>query len=357
MTRLHVFAAAIVLLIGSSMAAAQVHLSGSGATFPQPLYERWVAEYQKTHPNLKIDYGGGGSGKGIKDITAKVVDFAGSDAPMAASELKDAGGADGLVEFPTCAGAVVPAYNVPNLTKELQFDGPTIADIYMGKVTKWNDPEIAALNPGVKLPAQAITPAYRSDASGTNFVFTSYLATQSADFKKTMGPGAKQVTWPVGQGGNGNPGVAAIVKQTAGAIGYIEQNYADQNKIDFGTVKNKAGGFVKATPDAVSLAGVEAAKTLSGNLLATDLWNQPGEKVYPISSFTYIIVYKDLKSVKTKEQAQALVDFLWWAMHDGQKINSSIDYAPLNDAVQAKVEAALKTITYNGQALTPAGSK
>jgi phosphate transport system substrate-binding protein len=356
MTRFRVFAAALTLLIGSTVASAQIHISGSGATFPQPLYERWVAEYQKTHTNLKIDYGGGGSGKGIKDISASVVDFAGSDAPMTPDERKAAGGDDALVEFPTCAGGVVPAYNVPGLAKPLQFDGPTLADIYMGKVTNWNDPEITALNPGVQLPATAITPAYRSDGSGTNFVFTSYLSTQSPDFKKAIGA-SKQVQWPVGQGGNGNPGVAAIVKQTVGAIGYLEQNFADQNKIEFGLVKNKDGNFIKATPEAVSIAGAEAAKALSGNLLYTNLWNQPGEKVYPVSTFTYIIVYKDLKSVKSKEQAQALVDFLWWAMHDGQKINADIDYAPLNPAVQDKVDAALKMLTYKGEALTPAGSK
>ena len=354
MKKLHLLAAVTAFLISSSMAMAQVHLSGSGSTFVQPLYERWVAEYQKTHPDLKIDYGGGGSGQGIKDITAKVVDFAGTDAPMSAAELTAAGGADGIVEFPTCAGGVVPAYNVPNISS-IQFDGPVLADIFMGKVATWNDPELTALNPSVNLPNLPITPAYRSDGSGTTFVFTSYLAGESPDFKKAVGA-SKQVQWPVGQGGKGTPGVAAIVGSTAGAIGYVEQNYADENKIQYGAVKNKAGNFIKATTDAVSIAGVDAAKTLTGDRLTTNLWSQTGAKVYPISAFTYIIIYKDLHNVKSQQQAQALVDFLWWGLHDGQKLNASLDYAPLDPAVADKVNAVIKTLTYNGKPIIPAGA-
>jgi phosphate transport system substrate-binding protein len=347
--------AAVAVLALGGIASADVSLTGAGATFPQPLYERWVQEYQNLHPDVKIDYGGGGSGKGIKDITDKVVDFAGSDAPMSKGDIDKAGGADNLIEIPTCAGAVVPAFNLPGIT-DLNFDGPLLADIYLGKVSTWNDPRIASLNPGVNLPNTPITCAWRTDGSGTNYVWTNYLATQSDDFKSTIGTG-KQVQWPVGQGGKGNPGVAAIVQQTAGAIGYVEENYADKNNIAYGSVKNKAGKFVKASPDAVSAAAEGAADSMSGQMLAANIWNQDGDSTYPISSLTYLIVYKDLNNIKSKDQAQGLVDFLWWAEHDGQKFNSQLDYAPLGDKVTAKIEAALGGLTYNGDPIKPAGAK
>jgi phosphate transport system substrate-binding protein len=337
-------------LVGGAVRA-DVELNGSGATFPQPLYERWTSEFQNSHPSIKINYGGGGSGQGIKDITAKVVDFVGSDAPMNKKEIENAGGADNLIEIPTCAGGVVPAFNLPGITS-LNFDGPTLAGIYLGKISTWNDPAIAALNPGVTLPATPITCAWRSDGSGTNFVWSNYLATQSDDFKGTVGTG-KQVQWPVGQGGKGNQGVAAIVQQTAGAIGYLEQNFADKNNITYGAVKNKNGKFVKATPDTVSAAGEGAVDSMNGQMLKATIWDQTGDNAYPVSSFTYLIVYKDLNNVKSKDQAQALVDFIWWAEHDGQKINAGLDYAPLGDGVRAKIEAALGGITYQGESLKP----
>jgi phosphate transport system substrate-binding protein len=333
-------------LSAAAMASAQVRLAGAGATFPQPLYERWIAEYGKDHPDVKVDYGGGGSGQGIKGILDKTIDFAGSDAPMGKAELEKAGGADAIVEVPSCAGAVVPAYNLPNI-KGLKFTGEVLAGIYMGTISNWNDPKIKEINDGVALPDLAITPAWRTDGSGTNYVFTHYLATQSDDFKGSIGIG-KQVKWPVGQGGKGNPGVAAIVQQTSGAIGYIEQNYADKNNIEYGLVKNKVGKFVKASPDAVSAAGAGAVDKMKGTTLAADIWNQSGDTTYPISSFTYLIVYKDLSNVKSKEQAQALVDFMHWALHDGQKLASDLDYAPLAPAVVEKVDAAMDTISFGG---------
>jgi phosphate transport system substrate-binding protein len=335
--------------ITTGIASAQVRLAGAGATFPQPLYERWIAEYGKAHPDVKVDYGGGGSGQGIKGILDKTIDFAGSDAPMGKAEMEKAGGADAIVEIPSCAGGVVPAYNVPNI-KDLKFTGDVLAQIYMGTISKWNDPKIKDLNPDAQLPDLAITPAWRTDGSGTNYVFTNYLATQSEDFKGSIGTG-KQVQWPVGQGGKGNPGVAAIVQQTSGAIGYIEQNYADKNNIEYGSVKNKDGKFVKASPDAVSAAGAGAVDEMKGTTLAANIWNQPGDAAYPISSFTYLIVYKDLDNVKTREQAQALVDFLHWAIHDGQKLAPGLDYAALAPAVVEKVDAAMDTITYGGSAM------
>jgi phosphate transport system substrate-binding protein len=345
--------AAALLLLGGGVAAADVQLTGSGATFPQPLYERWAKEYQAIHADAKIDYGGGGSGKGIKDITDKVVDFAGSDAPMNKKEIEKAGGADNLIEIPSCAGGVVPSFNLPGI-KELSFDGPVLADIYLGRISTWNDPKIAALNPGVTLPSTPITCAWRTDGSGTTYVWTNYLATQSEDFKSTIGVG-KQVQWPVGQGGKGNPGVAAAVQQTVGAIGYVEQNYADKNNISYGAVKNKAGKFVKASPETVSAAGEGAVESMSGQMLSANIWNQDGDNAYPIASFTYLIVYKDLNNVKSKEQAQALVDFLWWAEHDAQKFNGELDYASLGEKVRQKVDEALSTISYKGEAIKPSG--
>jgi phosphate transport system substrate-binding protein len=338
-------------LMTAGIASAEVRLAGAGATLPQPLYEQWIAEYGKDHPDVKVDYGGGGSGQGIKGILDKTVDFADSDAPMGKAELAKAGGADAIVEVPVCAGGIVPAYNLPGV-KDLKFTGEVLADIYMGTISNWNDPKIKALNDGVQLPDLAITPAWRTDGSGTNFAFTHYLATQSDDFKGSIGVG-KQVKWPVGQGGKGNPGVAAVVQQTKGAIGYVEQNYAAKNDIEYGSVKNKDGKFVKASPDAVSAASAGAVDKMTGSILAADIWNQPGDGAYPISTFTYLIVYKDLSNLKSKEQAQALVDFVHWALHDGQKFATDLDYAPLAPAVVEKVDAALDTLTYGGSPIKP----
>ncbi len=333
----------------AATARQEVRLSGAGATFPQPLYERWSAEFQKTNGSVKIEYGGGGSGAGIKAITDKTVAFGASDAPMSKKEIEAAGGEANLVEIPTCAGAVVPAYNLPGVTGEIKFTGELLADIFMGKVTKWNDPRLVALNPGVKLPETSITPAWRTDGSGTTFVFTSYLATQSEAFKGAVGLG-KQVKWPLGQGGKGNPGVAQVVQQTAGAIGYVELNYAEANKIAFGSVKNKDGKFVKASAQTIAAAGSAAAAGLKGSRLTADIWNQPGDESYPISAFTYVIVYKDLSNLKSQSEAEALLSFLTWAcVGDGQKIAAEMGYAPLSSAVQEKVTAAIKSISFSAK--------
>jgi phosphate transport system substrate-binding protein len=329
--------------------SSEVRLQGAGATFPAPLYSRMVAEYQTLHPDVKIDYQANGSGGGIKAITDATVDFAGSDAPLSAKEL-EACGKDNVVQVPSCAGAVVPAYNVPGVAKELQFSGDVLAEIHLGRINKWNDAKLAALNAGVALPDLPITPVYRTDASGTNFVWTNYLCTQSPEFTQSVGAG-KEVKWPVGQGGKGNQGVAAVLQQTKGAFGYVEQAYADQNKIAYGAVRNQAGKFVKASPEAVSLAAGAAAGSMDGTVLKANLWNQTGDGSYPIASFTYLIVYKDLKSVKSKEQAKALYDFLWWATHDGQKFAAGLDYAPLAPAAQKKVESALTLVKYQGTPL------
>ncbi len=336
-------------VLAASLAHADVRLQGAGATFPNPLYQKWVAEYQKAHPGVRVDYQSIGSGGGIKGITEKTVQFAGSDAPMSKKELAAAGGAEVLIEIPSVAGAVVPAYHVPGIAKPLNFDGELIADMFLGKVSNWNDPRIAAANPGLTLPNLPITPAWRTDGSGTTFVFTNYLATQSGEFKQGVGMG-KQVRWPLGQGGKGNEGVAAVVQQTPGAIGYIEANYANQNRIAYGAVKNRARNYVKATAESVSAAGEGVAETLSGTILAANLWNQPGDQAYPIAAFTYLITYKDLGAIPnmSEEQAKALADFLWWATHEGQAFAAEMDYAPLAKGVRAKVEEALRSMTFRG---------
>jgi phosphate transport system substrate-binding protein len=356
-TRISVWRTALecgVVLVGcvvaSSVAVGKTRLQGAGATFPAPFYKRLVAVYQVQHPDQMIDYQSIGSGGGIRAITDKTVHFAASDAPMSKKELETTGGAANVVEFPSCAGGIVPTYNLPGMTASLKFSGELLADIYLGKVTQWNDPAIAQLNPDVQLPNTPITPVWRSDASGTTFVFTNYLCGQSEEFRSSVGMG-KQVQWPLGQGGKGNENVTAVVQQTVGGIGYVEQSYADNNHLTYGLVKNKDGKFVKASPETVSHAGAGIAGSMSGQILAADIWNQSGSEAYPISSFTYLVVYRDLNNLPDKESAQALVNFLWWATHDGQKYATELDYAPLAPEVQAAVEQALKTVTYKGQAL------
>jgi phosphate transport system substrate-binding protein len=337
---------------GAIASAGEIRLTGAGATFPAPLYKKWVVEFEKAPAgkNVKIDYNSIGSGGGIKDITAKTVAFAGSDAPLSKKEILALGGEDKIVQIPSCAGGVVPAYNLPGVKGELKFTGEVLAKIYQGKIGKWNDRAIAELNEGMALPDLAITPAYRSDGSGTTFVWTNYLATQSEDFKGAVGTG-KQVQWPTGQGGKGNEGVSAIVQQTPGAIGYIEANYANANTIAYGSVKNAAGKFVRASADTISAAGASAVSKFKGTVLAADIWNQPGDNAYPIASFTYLIVYKDLGNLKSMDEARAAAGFLAWAVTRGQTLASEMDYAPLAPDVQKKVAEALGTITYQGKAL------
>jgi phosphate transport system substrate-binding protein len=331
-------------------AAGTTRLQGAGATFPAPFYKRLVVVYQDVHPDVLIDYQSIGSGGGIQAITDKTVHFCGTDAPMNKKELEAVGGEASIIEFPSCAGGVVSTYNVPGVTGTLKFTGKLLADIYLGKVSRWNDPAIAKVNADIQLPDLAITPVWRTDGSGTTFIFTSYLAMQSEEFKSTVGLG-KQVQWPFGQGGKGNEGVTAVVQQTAGGIGYVEQSYADNNHLLSGEVQNRDGKFVKASPETVSAAGAGPAAKMQGQVLAADIWDQPGEEAYPIASFTYLIVYKDLRNLAAKKSAQDLVSFLWWLTHDGQKQATELGYAPLAAEVQAKVEQALKGVNYKGEAL------
>ena len=340
----------VVVASAGDSALAKTRLQGAGATFPALFYKRLVVVYQSLHPDVLIDYQSIGSGGGIRAITDKTVQFCGSDAPMNKKELENAGGEAGIVEIPSCAGGVVPIYNLGDLKSSLKFTGPLLADIYMGKVSQWNDPAITAINPDVQLPDLPITPVWRTDGSGTNFIFTNYLATQSEDFASTIGMG-KQVQWPFGQGGKGNEGVTAVVQQTLGGFGYVEQSYADNNHLTSGEVQNKDGKFVKATAASVSKAGAAADFGKRGQILAANIWNRPGAESYPIASFTYLIVYKDLRNLADKEAAQQLVDFLWWSTHDGQQYATELGYAPLAPEVQVKVEQALNSVTYRGEAL------
>ncbi|HZE96094.1 MAG TPA: phosphate ABC transporter substrate-binding protein PstS [Planctomycetota bacterium] len=341
-------------LAAAGFLATETRLQGAGATFPAPLYARWVAEYGKLNPSIAIDYQAIGSGGGIKSITDKTVDFAGSDAPLNDKQIQ-ALGQGNVIHVPSCAGGVVPAYNLPGLGQDLNFTGEVLAEIYMGKITRWNDAKIAAVNAGSSLPDTVITTAWRTDGSGTNFVWTNYLSTQNEAFKESIGMGTS-VKWPVGQGGKGNAGITAIVQQTKGAIGYTEQNYASENKLTYGKVKNLEGEFIKASPESISLAGVGAVGQLQGDVLKANLWNQPGKGTYPIASFTYLIAYRDLNNLKSREQAQALVDYFWWATHEGQQYANKLEYAPLAPDVQHKVGDALGHFTYKGEALKPKGS-
>ena len=343
------FTMAVGVLVAAGAATAEVRVVGQGATFPEPLYKRWVTEYSKANAGVQVDYTGVGSGAGIQALVKKTADYAGSDAPMSKKE-KEAAGAE-VVHLPAVAGAVVAAYNLPDVKGDVKLTGEILADIYLGKVTKWSDAWIKEVNADLNLPDLAITPVYRTDSSGTTYVFTSYLTTQSEEFEGRIG-GGKQVEWPKGVGGKGNQGVAAAVSQTPGALGYVEHNFAQQNKIPYALLKNKSGNFVKASPETVAAAGEGAVKAMEGGNLAVNIWNQEGKDAYPIAAFTYILVYKNLNTnIQDEAKAKALVDFLWWAMHDGQKMAASMDYAPLAPGVQKQVEKAIQGLEFGGKAV------
>lgn len=346
---LRVLPAALLAVLSIAVSApAEVRVQGGGATFPAEIYDRWVLEYQKLHPDTKVDYVASGSGAGIKAFIERKLDFAATDAPMSHKEMERAGGEDLLVEIPTAAGAVVMSYNIPGFMGELRLDGPTLADIYLGRVKKWNDPRLTRLNPGADLPDLPITAIYRSDSSGTNFIFTHYLCEQSDDFDSKVGP-SKLVTWPVGTGAKGNDGVIQLVSATRGAIGYVDLPVALKNNVPFAVLKNKDGQFVKATAETVSFAGEAAAADMHGDIVAANIWDQHGDNVYPISSFTYLVIYKDLTYLKNPAKAQALCDFLNWATTDGEAFASELHYAPLGPAARAAVHAALSNPTLAGK--------
>lgn len=330
-----------------------VTLTGAGATFPMPLILKWAEQYyNETDGKVKVNYGGGGSGAGITQIKEKTVVFAASDAPLSASDVTTYG----LVHIPITLGAVVVAFNVPGLS-ELKLDGPTLAKIFMKNITKWNDAEIAALNPGVTLPDNDIQTVVRSDSSGTTFVFTGYLAIVSSVFDDIYGQ-AKSLTWPGAIGASGNPGVTSTIKSTSYSIGYIELSYAIQNSVNFVKLKNHDGNFVTASLDTTSAAAQAAGATLpsgTGDWSQVHLLNAPGATSYPIVSFSYVLVYKELYNDATKmnkSAAKALVDFLWWTVHaEGQAFADDLYYAPLPQSVVELNEDTLEALTYKSTPL------
>ena len=332
------FAVAVAIAAGGATLAAQtVQITGAGATFPYPIYSKWFAEYNKLHPNVQINYQPLGSGAGVRQLTERTVLFGASDYPLTQQQQDAAPGK--ILHFPTVLGAVVPVYSIPGVSAELKFTGPLLADIFLGKVNKWNDPQITALNAGVNLPKTDITVVHRSDGSGTTYIWVDYLSKVSAEWKKTVGVAAS-VKWPVGVGAKGNEGVAGLVKQTPGAIGYVEPVYAKQNQIAFGSVKNANGKFVKAAPEAVTAAAAAAAGKMPADFRVS-ITNPPGDAVYPIASFTWLLMYENPQD---KAKAKVMADFLKWALADGQKFAVDLGYSPLPKEVVDLEMKALATI-------------
>ena len=322
-------------------------LTGAGATFPAALYSKWFNDYNKV-TQVQVNYQSIGSGGGIKAISDQTADFGATDSPMTDAQLKDAKGGD-ILHIPMALGAVVATYNIPGLEgTKLKLSGDVLAAIFLGTITKWNDPKIVADNAGVKLPAEDIVSVHRSDGSGTSFVFTDYLSAVSADWKAKVGA-STTVNWPGGIGGKGNEGVAGEVKQNPFSIGYVELIYAIQNKLGVASIKNKAGKWVEP-----SLEGVTAAAAAASGKVAPDLRvsivEQEGEKTYPISTFTWILAYKTMADAP---KAIALTRLLWWATHEGQKLTGDLGYAPLPAEIVAKGEAMIKSIQAGGKAAFP----
>jgi phosphate transport system substrate-binding protein len=327
---------ALLCVVLAAPAFGQTTVNGAGATFPNPMYQKWFSEYHKAHPDIQFNYQSIGSGGGIRQVLAQTVDFGASDGPMTDEQLSQA--KTKILHIPTVLGAVVPAYNVPGVSGELKFTSEALAGIFLGKITTWNDPAIAKANPGVNLPSQSIIVVHRSDGSGTTYIFTDYLSKVSSEWQNGPGKGTS-VKWPVGLGGKGNEGVAGMIRQMQGGIGYIELIYAVQNKIDYGSVKNASGAFVKASLESVTSAAA-SAKSMPADFRVS-ITNAPGKDAYPISSFTWLLIPE-----KSKEAAKGkiLADFLTWMVDDGQKMTADLTYAPLPGNVAEKVKGAIKLV-------------
>lgn len=330
------FVAGICLLLGHSNSLAQLLINGAGATFPYPIYSKWFDEYAKIDPSVRFNYQSIGSGGGQKQILAQTVDFGASDGPMSDENLAKA--PSKLLHIPTVAGAVVVTYNLPG-APTLKLDGPAIADIFQGKITSWNDRRIASLNPGQKLPGTDLVVVHRSDPSGTSYIFTDYLSNVSKDWKTRVGRNTS-VRWPAGLGAKGNEGVAGQVKQLPGTIGYVELAYAHQNKLPAAEIKNAGGAFIAPSVESVTEA-LATAKIPDD--FRFSMVNPPGEKAYPISGATWLLLYEQQKDAT---KGKKLVEFLEWAMTNGESIASSLDYAPLPTALQARVLDRVKAIKY-----------
>jgi phosphate transport system substrate-binding protein len=327
---------ALLAIFAAAPAWAQ-NINAAGATFPYPIYSKWFDEYHKLHPNVQINYQSIGSGGGIRQLLDKTVDFGASDGPMTDEQLQQAGFK--ILHFPTVLGAAVPSYNIPGVTGELKFTPEALAGIFLGKVTKWNDPAIAGPNPGVKLPADDIVVIHRSDGSGTTYIWTDYLAKVSTDWQSKVGKNTS-VNWPVGLGGKGNEGVAGLLKQTPDSIGYVELIYAIQNSLPYGTVKNSSGEFIKASLAGVSAAAAGAAKSMPEDFRVS-ITNPPGKDAYPISSFTWLLIPAQIQDPAKKG---AIKDFLTWMLTSGQQFCEPLAYAKLPKEVVAKEQKAVALI-------------
>lgn len=327
---------ALLCLALAVPAGAQTTLNGAGATFPNPIYSKWFSEYHKAHPDIQINYQPIGSGGGIRQVLAGTVDFGATDGPMSDEQLAQA--KSKILHVPTVLGADVPAYNIPGVTAELKFTPEVLAGIFMGKISTWNDPAIAKANPGVNLPNQPIIVIHRSDGSGTTYIWTDYLSKVSSDWQSQVGKGTS-VKWPVGLGGKGNEGVAGMIRQMQGSIGYIELIYAIENKISYGIVKNAAGDFVKASLESVTAAAA-SVKSMPTDFRVS-ITNAPGKDAYPISSFTWLLIPEQSKDAA---KGKILADFLAWMVGDGQKMTAQLAYAPLPESVAAKVRVEIKQV-------------
>jgi phosphate transport system substrate-binding protein len=341
-------AAATTFLVGSSAAQETVRLTGAGATFPYPIYSKWMSEYRNLHPNVEINYQSIGSGGGIRQFTDKTVDFGATDGPMTDSAVAAVQG--NVYHIPTVLGADVPTYNLPGVTAKLRFTPEVLAGIFLGQITKWNDSRLTAINPGVSLPDQDIVVAHRSDGSGTTYIWTDYLSKVSPEWAQRVGK-ATSVNWPVGLGGKGNEGVANIVKQTPGALGYVELIYAVQNNINYGLVQNKSGNYINASLETATLAAAGAVAALDRNTdFRISITNPDGAQAYPIASFTWLLIPKQMTDAT---KARTLLDFVWWATHQGQQYNEGLAYARLPARVVQLEEERLKSVTVDGQPVLP----
>jgi phosphate transport system substrate-binding protein len=333
--KLKVIAAGVLALLTAGASAQNIN--GAGATFPYPIYSKWFSEYSQLHPNVKINYQSIGSGGGIRQVTEGTVDFGASDGPMTDEQLSAA--KVKVMHIPTVLGAVVPVYNIPGVNKDLNFSGDVIADIYLGKISKWNDPRIVKDNPGVSLPDKAILPVYRSDGSGTTFIFTDYLSKVNPDWKSKVG-NSSSVKWPTGIGQKGNEGVSGMVRQSPYSIGYVELIYAAQNKMSFGLVKNAAGKFIKASTNGVTDAAAAAAKNMPADYRIS-ITNAAGASSYPIASFTWLLIPTHSAD---PAKAKALADFIGWMLDHGEAEAAALTYAPLPKPVQAMVRKSIADI-------------
>ena len=336
---------ALAALLGAAVpAAAQVTLNGAGATFPNIIYQNWMLAYNQAHPEVKLNYQSIGSGGGIRQFSDGTVDFGATDAPMTDSAIAAIGG--NVLHIPTVLGAVVVAYNLPGLAQPVKLTPDVVADIFLGKITNWNDARLASINAGVALPSQDIIVVHRSDGSGTSFVFTDYLSKVSTDWQQKVGKGTS-VNWPVGLGGRGNEGVSASVSQTPGAIGYVELAYAVINKIPFATLRNSSGSWIVPSLQSVTAAAAGAMKDMGPNTdFRVSITNSSGAQAYPIASFTWLLVHKTYTDTA---KARALVQFIWWAEDDGQGKASELSYAPLPKELRPWIQARLKSVMAGGR--------